>query len=332
MLPQTGHHRISANSFIKPESFEPIELALLESRKKGLYAKSAKLQIKLEALKQNEDEKHLQVLADKHEVEARALDGAQSSEYQKLEEYWDNHMAELSRRIEEHLIRQHEFDKAAKVKIKADTMEAEEAALHEDAYWVKVSLEEAKLLQKQSREMDGLRTKLTSQRDEALVLQRRQIAKLSKKFRAARIELSKAQGLERVNVEIALRGWYNPKKFGLAPSPLVPASPMSISLMSPSLKLAAAKAAYYSDYLSSEQPSPTSTPGKANKEGAEVSEFEAAADLGGTEQHSNSTSPFAKHSLSPGPNTSQMPRALLPKINSSSASTKTSLSASAYFK
>ena len=85
---------------------------------------------------------------------------------------------------------------------------------------------------------------------------------MDNRFKAARIELSKAQGMERIDMEKALKGWvggqvdlsgefelihqttdalhtrqYNPKKLGLGPSLLVPSSPHRISLMSPSLKL-----------------------------------------------------------------------------------------------
>ncbi len=86
---------------------------------------------------------------------------------------------------------------------------------------------------------------------------------MNKRFQAARIEMSKRHGLERVNFEIALRGWYNPRKFGHGPSLPVPPTPDNLSLMSPQLKLSMARSAYYSELSgSSGAPSPPSTPGK----------------------------------------------------------------------
>lgn len=47
------------------------------------------------------------------------------------------------------------------------------------------------------------------------------------------LELSKAQGIARLDLQVALKGWYNPKKDSLGPSPLVPPSSMCINLMTP---------------------------------------------------------------------------------------------------
>lgn len=75
-----------------------------------------------------------------------------------------------------------------------------------------VSLEEAKLLQKQTKELEALRTRCTATRDEAHALQRRDLEQLSKRFQVARMELAKSQGLAKVDLDWALKGWFNPRK------------------------------------------------------------------------------------------------------------------------
>lgn len=49
-----------------------------------------------------------------------------------------------------------------------------------------------------------------------LALQRRELEKLSKQFQVARMELLKAQGLAKANLNWALKGWFNPRKVGHA--------------------------------------------------------------------------------------------------------------------
>ena len=46
----------------------------------------------------------------------------------------------------------------------------------------------------------------------AFFCKRRDLDKMAKKHQAARIELSKAQGMERVDLDIASKGWFNPRK------------------------------------------------------------------------------------------------------------------------
>mmetsp|Transcript_30989 Transcript_30989/g.68712 ORF Transcript_30989/g.68712 Transcript_30989/m.68712 type:complete len:479 (+) Transcript_30989:103-1539(+) len=142
-----------------------------------------------------------------------------------------------ARRIEEHLLRQRDFAKAAKVKAQADAMEAAELQ-HQDNQWAaKVSLEEAKLLQRHQREMEAFRHKANVGHDEVVLAQKRELDKLQKKYGAARLGLARSQAQERLQLEQAIKGWFNPKKFGLGPSPLIPAAPAVLSPMSPGAKL-----------------------------------------------------------------------------------------------
>lgn len=102
-------------------------------------------------------------MAERHMREIQALQLA--TENTKPKHKWSSGLLN-TRRVEEHLMCQLEFVKAAEVKAIGDESEAEEVKCNESDYWLKGSREVEKLWQRQAREVLALRTRMTSLHDE----------------------------------------------------------------------------------------------------------------------------------------------------------------------
>lgn len=119
---------------------------------------------------------------------------------------WSSKLLDL-RKSEESLLRMHEFIKAAKVKDAADLLEEKElkAILEKNKNLGKA--EAAQLSHQQKLEMDVLRQRHKTAKDEATVTLKKEVEILSKKFKVERQEMDKMHSLEKTDLEEAIKGW-----------------------------------------------------------------------------------------------------------------------------
>ncbi|KAF5835143.1 hypothetical protein DUNSADRAFT_7818 [Dunaliella salina] len=134
---------------------------------------------------------------------------------------------------EEHLIKQRNFKVATKLKQAADELESKEYEAARAAQQSRQAMEAAKLQVRCTREAEALQKKLQLSYDEHVLMQERELDKLMKRCTASRLALLRNQANKMILLENALKGWFNPKKFGLSPPPLQ-APP---AILSPGAKL-----------------------------------------------------------------------------------------------
>mmetsp|Transcript_6784 Transcript_6784/g.18213 ORF Transcript_6784/g.18213 Transcript_6784/m.18213 type:complete len:356 (+) Transcript_6784:119-1186(+) len=212
---------------------------------------------------------------------------------------------------EEHLIKQRNFKVATKLKKAADALESKEFEAAKAAQQSRQAMEAAKLQVRCTREAEALQKKLQLSYDEHVLMQERELDKLMKRCTASRLALLRNQANKMILLEQALKGWFNPKKFGLSPPPLQ-APPV---ILSPGAKLSMERPTRSAPGTPSPLDSPSAD--QMSRQGYKGSSMRSPS--GGTSrlpqpnlQPQHKPSLMSKPSTPPVP---EYPQALLPKLN-----------------
>ena len=185
-----------------------------------------------DGLKQDEKEA-ANSMKKKHEEETIKLSESSPGGMSSLSPKWSSKLLDL-RKSEESLLRMHNFVKALKVKEAADQLEAKEMKAINEKNRSLGKSEAAQLAHQQKLEMDVLKSRHKTARDEATVTLKKDIEVLQKKFKVEKQEMEKIQSLDKTDLEEAIKGWYNlDRGLAMAPSLLVPTLVESLELMNP---------------------------------------------------------------------------------------------------
>ena len=103
--------------------------------------------------------------------------------------------------------RMHDFVKAAKVKDAADLLEEKEMKAITEKNKNLGKAEAAQLTHQQQLEMGVLKQRHKTAMDEATVNLKKEVEILSKKFKVEKKEIEKMFGLEKTDLEEAVKGW-----------------------------------------------------------------------------------------------------------------------------